>query len=419
MRSYAVLMAVCLLVFLSSRSAPAAAPVDAPHYYAIVVGVSQYAGESLHLRFAATDAGSMANALKLGATRLFGAEKVNVILLSTEKGAGIISPTKKNIKQAFETVTNTATAGDVLVVYFSGHGITLPQGQNLYCFLTSEARSTADLIDPGLRNITFITSEELHQWLTKIPARKQVIILDTCAAGAASENLMETRDITGDQQQAIARLREREGVHILMGCAADSRSYETSQYGQGLLTYSLLEGMKGAALRQDKFLDISTLFSYAADNVPTLAKNIGGIQRPVCAISPGGSFDIGELTTEDRQQVKLAELKPMVLRPVLLNPEVIGDPLHLSSALLAKLRDAAQPAEAKPAAFVFIDTADFPGAITPKGLYTVQGTQVQVTMKLWRDGKVVGDVTATGDTATPEKLLDTLVSAIIKELKKK
>ena len=70
-----------------------------------------------------------------------------------------------------------------------------------------------------------------------------------------------------------------------MGSAADAVSYEASRYGQGLLTYSLLQGMKGAALKEDQYVDVSKLFEYAADEVPRLAQNVGGIQRPSCCPS--------------------------------------------------------------------------------------------------------------------------------------
>lgn len=53
-----------------------------------------------------------------------------------------------------------------------------------------------------------------------------------------------------------------------MGSAAAAVSYEASQYGRGLLTYSLLQGMRGAALRDDAFVDVQRLFQYAADQVP-------------------------------------------------------------------------------------------------------------------------------------------------------
>jgi hypothetical protein len=77
-------------------------------------------------------------------------------------------------------------------------------------------------------------------------------------------------------------------------------SYETTQYAQGLLTYSLLEGMKGRALRDGDYVDVGKLFGHAVDQVPELAGKIGGLQHPLVAAPRGSSFDIGRLTAEDR-----------------------------------------------------------------------------------------------------------------------
>ena len=49
---------------------------------------------------------------------------------------------------------------------------------------------------------------------------KQVVILDTCAAGGASNDLMklaERRDISPDQRRAIELLKDATGTFILMG----------------------------------------------------------------------------------------------------------------------------------------------------------------------------------------------------------
>jgi hypothetical protein len=65
---------------------------------------------------------------------------------------------------------------------------------------------------------------------------------------------------------------------------ANQSAYETSVYGQGLLTYSLLFGMKsGTALQNSSYVDVDALFQFSADKVKDLAKGIGGIQEPLSA----------------------------------------------------------------------------------------------------------------------------------------
>ena len=119
--------------------------------------------------------------------------------------------------------------------------------------------------------------------------------------------MIAKRDLPSDQIRALDRLKDRTGFFVLMGSAADAVSYEASRYGQGLLTYTLLQAMRGAQLREGIYADVNGLFDYAADTVPQMARNIGGIQRPVI-ISPqtGGSFDIGRFTGDEREQIKLS-----------------------------------------------------------------------------------------------------------------
>src|SRR5206468_1979291 len=128
------------------------------------------------------------------------------------------------------------------------------------------------------------------------------------------EKLTEKRDVPGSQVRALERVKDRAGLHILAGCAADAVSYEATCYGQGLLTYSLLLGMKGARLREDDLVDVLDLFGFAVDRVPELARNIGGVQRPLIASPRGASFYIGQVTAEDREKIRLQKERPLVLR---------------------------------------------------------------------------------------------------------
>jgi hypothetical protein len=46
---------------------------------------------------------------------------------------------------------------------------------------------------------------------------------------------------------------------------ADAVSFESSCFGQGLLTYSLLLEMRGVALREDDLIDVGRIFKFSAD----------------------------------------------------------------------------------------------------------------------------------------------------------
>jgi len=389
---------------------PGAASRRPPEFWAIVGGISRYGAPALELRYAAKDATDMAQALELGARRLFGADRVHLTLLASSDDPRALPPTKANFLHAFEEARR-AHPEDVFLLYLAGHGTTLARGSDLYLYLTADARGF-DLSDPELRRASSISSEELVQWVKQVPALKQVMILDTCGAGGAAAKLVEKRDVPGDQVRAIDRLKDRTGFHVLMGSAADAVSYEATRYGQGLLTYALLQGMRGAALREDEYVDVSRLFQYAADKVPELAADLGGIQRPLVAAPGGTSFDVGLLTSEDKREIPLAAVHAMVLRPSLIDRDQGFDDLNLTSLLRQALRDRARVEARGPAQAVYVDEEELPGALRPTGTYAVEGDQVTVNLVLRREGATVARREIQGQRGDLPGLVQHLLDAI-------
>jgi WD40 repeat protein len=388
--------------------------------YAIVGGISEYTSSKLTLNFAAQDAVDVANAIKLGAGHLYGADNIHLTLLSTADDARAIAPTKDNFAKAFADARK-AKPTDILIVYLAGHGIELQVGNSTYCYLTSEARSTDSEVfsDPAVRAQTTITSEELTEWIKQIPALKQVVILDTCAAAAAQSQLSLVRNrgpLTGDAIRALDRAKSRTGSYILMGSAADASAYEASQYGRGLLTYALLKGMGGPALKTDQFVDVQGLFQYAQDEVEQLALSIGKIQKPVPFSPKDESFPIGQLDNDDRRKIIfLKSPKPIILRPLFLEERAGDDTLGLMRSLRGLLRDESFVKAPREAALIFIDGDDTPTGIRPGGTYILDGNKVTVNLHLRRDG---GEIFSSQITGTKDdvalKVVDAIKNAITK-----
>lgn len=374
-------------------AATAAADPATPNLYAIVVGISDYRGEAIDLKFAAEDARRFGQALDMSARRLFGPEHVHVTVLT---GA---SASRDGIARAFEQA-RSATVDDLLVVYFSGHGVA---GPDTYRFATAEA-DALDALSPS----SAVSSDELVAWIKRIPARKQAMVLDTCGAGAVQRSLLEPRGPSAAEVRAINRLKARTGFHVLMGSAADSQSFEANRYGQGLLTYALLDGLRGDALRLGRFVDVSRWFQHALDQVPELARHLGGIQQPLLAAPRGDSFDLGELTEADRARIPLADPRPLLLRPVLVDAAAGYDALQLSDNVMSELRARVDVAMA-PA--VLVDADRLPGAIQVSGLYGSTAAPLTADVKLVRDGAVLTSVSARG--AGVSELAETLAERII------
>jgi WD40 repeat protein len=158
-------------------------PAQVPDLWAIVSGISRYGGNDISLRYPAKDAADVAKSISLAGKALFGSDHLHVKLLSTDGGPSE-APIKANLRAAFEDLRRAAPT-DIVVVYLSGHGIDY---QDQYYYPTGEATSL-NVESAAVRESRAISGEELSRWLRDSPAHKQVVILDTCAAGAASKRV--------------------------------------------------------------------------------------------------------------------------------------------------------------------------------------------------------------------------------------
>jgi WD40 repeat protein len=391
---------------------------SAVNLYAVVVGISDYDNSAMNLRYSAKDANDFSHALELAGNRLFGQEHTHITVLAS---GSAIEPTKQNIRDAFEDIGKRSRSNDVLVVYFAGHGAAARTEGDHYFYFTKEARSADVDRDAGMRATSTISSTELRDWLERqnMPL-KQVLILDTCAAGAAFGDMVklaDRRELSPDQVRAIELLKDSTGSWILMGSAADAVSYEANRYAQGLLTYGLLQGMKGAALDGDQ-VEVSRLFGFAQRQVEDLARGIGGLQRPILSAPKGQTFPIGLLTIEDRKQIHLATAKAELLRARVLDENDL-DALNLEPALRTELRTASLPVtrgnEPREPKIVYLDSVvdEVPDALIPQVRYVVANNRVKARLRLLQNGKPIAERNIEIESKEASVLSKELVTNII------
>ncbi len=374
-----------------------------PNLYALVIGVSDFANSNMNLKFPNADAHAISNALELGAQNLF-PDRYCIYSITSDSTS---IPNKENIKKAFDEIAKKAKSEDILVLYIAGHGINT-NGE--FYFLTADAKSAnGDAYrDQQILQATSISTQEWVDWINRIPALKQVMIIDACGSGKAVENLISSRDIEPSQRKAIDRMKDRTGMFILSGCAADAYSYESSQFGHGILTYSLLQGMKGAALKQDEFLDVAYLFNYSREVVPQLAEGIGGIQVPQMLLPKNGSFDIGILTNADQQLIPLPNPKKMYVRSNFQDINQLEDALNLSELLDKKLADLT--AYNNELNFVFVDKRSFSDAYKISGGYQIVDGIISMELKI-RFGVQLKEYSISAEN--PEKLIEKILEIIV------
>jgi WD40 repeat protein/uncharacterized caspase-like protein len=396
---------------------PGQASDDPLTLHAVIVGVSKYRGDRLTLKYAAKDADDFAFALRLAAERFLDPdhkhpELVRMTVLTGSEGA--TRPDRGNLRKALTTLKETK-AGDIIVVYLAGHGVVQGGQDGDWHYLTADAKS-AELSDPEVRQQASLSSRELTDFLKLAPAQKQVLILDTCHAGQALKDLTEKRDVPGSQARALQRVKDRTGMHVLAGCAADAVSYEATRYGQGLLTYCLLFAMRVGELRDGEFVDVRELFDFAADKVPELARDIGGVQRPLIASPRGATFDLGRLTEKDRGQVPLQQVKPLVVRSNFQQERPPDDTLDLSDKIDKRLREISAAARGTP--LVFVDARKCSGGVRVSGRYRINDNngKINVTVRLSRGENELLSFTVTGKKTEVDDLAQRICAEVEKRL---
>src|SRR5207244_1949613 len=114
--------------------------ITPPNLFAVIVGISDYKGDELDLKYAAKDATDISNAVFNVAKKLLnadGSEHVFMYNLTTSKEHYTL-PEKKSIKKILEEIGKKATANDILLIFFAGHGVVEGDKKQFY-FLTSDA----------------------------------------------------------------------------------------------------------------------------------------------------------------------------------------------------------------------------------------------------------------------------------------
>ena len=133
-----------------------------PKLYAVMVGVSDYKGNELDLKYASTDAHDLSIALGAAARKLLNTTKDdNVFIYNLTTTNDHLFPDKATIRKTLEEISRKALAKDILLIFFAGHG-TKEGEKNQFYFLTADASRASlggNIADVG------ISTNELTEWI--------------------------------------------------------------------------------------------------------------------------------------------------------------------------------------------------------------------------------------------------------------
>ncbi len=164
--------------------------------------------------------------------------------------------TKQNIKNTMKDIYGKAGPNDLVLLYFSGHGL---KG----AFLPIDF--------DGVNNKLF--HDEINAILDRSPAKYKLCIADACHSGS----LLAMRggkepNVLSKYYESLARARS--GTALIMSSKSDETSLESSGLRQGVFSHFLIRGLKGEADdNDDKVVTVEELFHFVYTNVRAYTGN--------------------------------------------------------------------------------------------------------------------------------------------------
>ncbi len=230
--------------------------------YALVIGINDYADAKIpDLKFAESDAQLLSGTLTDPQTGGFKPENVTLLLGK--------QASSREIKKALAGLRGVG-ADDLVVVYFSGHGAK-QRGETCWVTQDAELNFLAD---------TALTNDQIEKYLTAIPSKRLVVLIDACAAADTVINQKSLLD-----SDAIAKAFTGAGRVTIASAGSGEESIEAPDFRQGIFTHFLVGGLRGAADQPpygnlDGVQTLSEVWSYLSDRVTQEARQRPGIQVP-------------------------------------------------------------------------------------------------------------------------------------------
>lgn len=228
-------------------AAPGGAKVDAPGppakptIYILVAGVDKYRTGINPLNFAVADARAVGRAIKAQVPATYGDAKL--VELYDEDAS------YEKLVTALKGIAAEARPEDTVLIYLSGHGITIDKR---YYFVTQNVSSVASIPQTAFGEATLVDS------MAAIRARNGMVFLDTCHAGAFSLD-------------SASQIAHESGRYVLAASASVEEALDSYDNHNGVFATAVLRGLKGAAASGKPVVDNFGLGFFVTPLVKELA----------------------------------------------------------------------------------------------------------------------------------------------------
>lgn len=196
--------------------------------YLVSVGISDYPGKQNDLRLPHNDAATM--------LWLYNENKnTTTVLLKNDEA------TVSNVKAAMKRLFSKATANDIGVLFFSGHGV---KG-SFVCY------------------DDFLHYSDIRSLMSSCKSKSKMVFADTCYSGSFR---MQGKESGGGWKGT--------NIMLFLSCRTNERSIERPTMTNGFFTYALQHGLRGGAdANRDRTITAKELFDYVSVKVKQMSND--------------------------------------------------------------------------------------------------------------------------------------------------
>lgn len=225
--------------------------------WTVLVGVSRYT-TMRSLKYTDDDAFKLHSFFKSPAGGALRDEQIRLLI---DEDAN-----RNDILKSLNYVAQQAGKNDIILFFFSGHGI---NGS----FLPSDYDGRDQVVKHS----------EVLRILESSQAKSKVVIADACHSGSFTTKGADYEMTLNTLYSAFNN--SRGGTLLLLSSKAEETSIESNGLRQGVFSHYLINGLKGSAnTNQDKIITVKEVYDYVHANVRAFTNNT---QTPVIR----GNFD--------------------------------------------------------------------------------------------------------------------------------
>ncbi|WP_066381639.1 caspase, EACC1-associated type [Anabaena sp. CA = ATCC 33047] len=267
---------------------------------ALLIGVSEYGEGIPPLSAALNDVAAMQRVLQ------------NPNLGGFEQVEQLLNPDAVAMRKAIHKLFKEAKKDDLVLLFFSGHGITNDEG---HLYLATRITAKDDF------EATAVDASYIQGRSNSCYAKRQVVILDACYSGAFAGTWRPKSVGVEDIKQQLGAV----GRVVLTSSSATQKSFEQEGSTLSLYTQYLVEGIETGAADKDKngHILIQELHDYAQAKVQEVKPNMTpaiildreGFNIIIANAPKSSEAEYRKLVEQYAQNGELSELAYLVLKP--------------------------------------------------------------------------------------------------------